>query len=242
LRGQYFKEKRPGGSQRKAIAYFEQAIEKDPDYALAYVGLADSTVLRTKDDEGLPNSAVLPKAKQALARALKLNPNLAEAHATLGYIAGMDYDWPAAERSLRRAIELKPEYPEAHHWLALELGFTGRLRDARSEAEQAVRLDPASLIQNNLVGLVALWDRDFPAAEAAFKRTLEMDPTFGLAHSFLGGLYAAQGRYAEAETEYDKSLGHWRQGPLGLMYALAGRREDALRMIAQLEELKQHEY
>ena len=155
LRGQYFKERRTPDSLRKATAYFEQAIEKDPDYALAYVGLADSASLRELHDDAVPASAVLPKAKQAVTHALELDPGLAEAHVTLGIIAGMDYDWAAAERAERRAIELRPECAEAHHWLALTLAFTGRLREARSEAEQAVRLDPASLIRNSVVGLVA---------------------------------------------------------------------------------------
>jgi eukaryotic-like serine/threonine-protein kinase len=242
LRGQYFKERRTGESLRKATAYFEQAIEKDPHYALAYVALADSASLRAQYDDGLRASAVLPKARQAVMRALELDPGLAEAHASLGVIALGEYDWLASERSLRRAMELKPEYPEAHHWLALTLGFTGRLREARSEAQQAVQLDPASLIRNNAVGVVALWDRDFRAAEAAFKRTLEMDPMFAPPHSFLGELYAAQGRYAEAETELDKGSGSLRQKYLGLVYALAGRREDALRIVQQLEQRAEHEY
>ncbi len=105
LRGQYFKERRTGESLRKATAYFEQAIEKDPDYALAYVGLADSTWLRELYDEGVPVSAVLPRAKQAVMRALELDPGLAEAHATLGLIAELDYDWPLAERSLPCAMD-----------------------------------------------------------------------------------------------------------------------------------------
>jgi tetratricopeptide (TPR) repeat protein len=114
--------------------------------------------------------------------------------------------------------------------------------EARREAEQAVRLDPTSLIRNNGVGIVALWDRDFGAAEAAFKRVLDMDPTFAVAHSFLGELYAAQGRYAEAEAELEKGIPTFRQKDLGLVYALAERREDALRMVAQMEQRAQHEY
>jgi len=242
LRGQYFKERRTAESVRKATAYFEQAIEKDPRYALAYVALADSMSLQQYDVDAPASVVVMPKAKRAVMRALELEPGLAEAHTSLGLIAWMAYDWPAAERSLRRAIELKPEDPEAHHWLALTLGFTGRLREARSEAEQAERLDPTSLIRNNLVGIVALWDRDFGAAEAAFKRTLEMDPTFAVAHSFLGQLYVAQGRYAEAETELDRGLASFRQASLGGLYARTGRREDAFRVVEQLERRAEHEH
>jgi tetratricopeptide (TPR) repeat protein len=133
-------------------------------------------------------------------------------------------------------------YPEAHHWLALTLAFSGRLREARSEAEQAVRLDPTSLIRNNLVGIVALWDRDFRAAEAAFRRTIDMDSTFAPPHSFLGQLFAVQGRYAEAETELDKGTWSFAQSNLGLVYALAGRRADALRTVQQLEQRAEHGY
>jgi TolB-like protein/Tfp pilus assembly protein PilF len=242
LRGQYFKERRTAESLHKATTLFEQAIEKDPDYALAYVGLADSESLRELYDEGVPASAVLSKAKQAVMRALALDPGLAEAYATLGNIADMDYDWPLAEQSLRRAIELKPEFPQAHHWLATTLAFTGRLREARSEAKQALRLEPTSLVRNAVVGLVALWNRDFRAAEAGFRTALEMDPTFGLAHSFLGELFAVQGRYAEAEAELEKGIPTFRQKDLGLVYALAGRPDDALRMAAQMEQRAQQEY
>jgi serine/threonine-protein kinase len=240
LRGQYFKERRTGESLRKATTFFEQAIEKDPGYALAYVGLSDSMALRELYD-AVPASTARPKAKQAALRALELEPRLAEAHGALANVALMDYDWSAGERALRRAIELKPEYAEAHHWLATTLAFTGRVREARSEADQAVRLDPASLIRNLLVGIVAFWDRDFRGAEAAFKRTLEMDPGFPLAHSFLGELYACQGRYADAETEFKTGVS-FRQEEPGLVYALAGRREDALRAIQQLEQRAEREY
>jgi Flp pilus assembly protein TadD len=175
-------------------------------------------------------------------RALDLDPGLAEAHASLGLIAMCDYDWATAERSLRKAMELKPEYPEAHHWYAVVLGATGRVREARAEAEQSVRLDPTSLIRNNVVAVTALWDRDLRAAEAGIRRTLEMDPGFAIAHSNLGDLYAIQGRYAEAEAELDKCLATFNQRDRGLVYALAGRREDALRMGEQLEQRAQREY
>jgi serine/threonine-protein kinase len=240
LRGQYFKERRKAESLRSAAAYFEQAIEKDPSYALAYVGLANSATLRLQYDAAHA-SAMLPKAKQAALRALELDPGLAEAHASLGLIAQLEYDWPASERSLRRAVELKPEYPDAHHWYAMVLAFTGRIREARAEAEKAVRLDPSSIPRNNLVAVMALYDRDDRVAEEGFKKTLEMDSGFVGSHSYLGVLYALQGRYAEAEPELEKGFAGFSQVYRGVMYARAGRRKDALNMVEQLEERAKHE-
>jgi serine/threonine-protein kinase len=240
LRGRYFKEKRTPESLRSAAAYFEQAIEKDPSYALAYVGLADATVLQQQYDLA-PASTVLPKGKQAALRALELDRGLAEGHASLGLMAFYDYDWSAAERALRRAIELKPEYPEAHHWYALLLANIGRLREARVEGDRAVRLDPTSLVRNSLVGNLAMFDRDFRVAEDRLKRTIEMDPGFGLVHSVLGALYASEGRYAEAEAELDKGIAshvHSR----GIVLALGGRRQEALHLVEELEERAKHEH
>src|SRR5262249_10380464 len=136
LKGRYFWNKRNEEALTKAIGYFQQAIEQDPSYALAYVGLADATALLIEFGRLSPAEA-LPKAKQAALKALELDGTLAEAHEVLGLLSNYDFEWTNAEQELRRAIELKPEYPSAHHRYALLLTNVGRLNEARAEMERA---------------------------------------------------------------------------------------------------------
>ena len=241
LQGRYFKEKRTAEALRQAAGFFAQATEKDPQYALAWAGLADATLLLYEYDVG-PGSSVLPKARRSALRALELDPTLAEAHATLGLIAQYSFQWAEAQEALRKAIELNPKYPTGHHWYALLLGMQGRIPEAYTETDRAYRLDPASPILSNLVGGTRLWARDFDGAVEAFKRTLETAPEFSVCHSMLGVAYAAQGKYTEALAEYDKgvpSYAEWHRGPT---YVLAGRRSDAQRIVEEMEQRAKHEY
>ena len=185
---------------------------------------------------------MLPRAKQAALRALELDGALAEAYASLAVVHEYEFDWAASERELRRAIELKPDYPSAHHWLSLDLSFTGRIDDALAEAERALQLDPTSLVINNLIGVTRLFNRDFEGAIAAYKRTLDMDPGFALSHGQLGLAYAMQGRYDEADAEFDKGLPGLVEVYRGVAYALAGHRDQAARVLASLEERAAHGY
>ncbi len=153
LRGRHFWNKRTAEDLRRAVALFGQALAVDPGYALAHSGLADSYVLLA-EYSSVPPAEVLPQATEHARKALELNPALAEPHATLGLLAMEGYDWSGAEREFRRAIELRSGYATAHHWYALLLGTLGRFAEARAEAEQAVRLDPASLVVNNMLGMV----------------------------------------------------------------------------------------
>ena len=236
LRGSYLKEKRTGQELFDAAEYFRQATERDPNYALAWAGLAEAFTLLI----GYGQSPALPEAKRAALRALELDPDLAQAHASMGLIAFREYDWPAADRSLRRSIELKPDYPEAHLWYALGLSYRGRLREARLETEQVLRLDWNSLLRHNLVAIMALFNRDLAAAEAGYKRVLEMDHGFVIAHAELASLYVVEERWAEAEAQID-------QGPLmamaplrGLLYAFSGRSADALRLAETLAREREY--
>ncbi len=246
LKGRYFWNKRTAEALTKAIGYFQQAIEQDPSYALAYVGQADSTALLPEYGSTSVAEA-LPKAKQAALRALELDRTLAEAHEVLGLISQYDYEWSAAEHEFRRAIALKPEYPSAHHRYALLLRATGRLEEARAEVERARQLDPTSLIINNMVSRALIDAREYDRAIEQAKKTLELDPGFWLPREMLAIAYMGQGRYAEGVAELEEpgpssALPIREAGVLGYAYAASGQRMKALRMLAELEERSKREY
>jgi TolB-like protein/Flp pilus assembly protein TadD len=241
LQGRYFQERRTAEALHKAAGFFAQATEKDPAYALAWVGLADATALQYQ--YGLvPDSSLLPKARQSALRAIELDPRLAEAQATLGLIAQNSYQWADAERAIRQAIELNPKYATAHHWYALQLALQGRIPEAYAETDRAHRLDPTSPIINNLVGVTRFYGRDFDGAVEALRKTLEIAPDFIVSNAFLGQVYAAQGKYTEALAEYAKVVPDNPGALRGLTYVLAGRRPDALRIVEEMEKRVKHEY
>jgi TolB-like protein/Flp pilus assembly protein TadD len=244
LRGRYFWNRRSVEALRKAAGYFEQAIQQDPGYALAYAGLADAIALRLDYDQVLA-SEIAPRAKAAALRALELDPALAEAHTSLGNLSAHEYDWPAAIREFRTATELKPDYATAHQWYAEALASMGRLQEARAEVDRALQVDPTSLIINDCSGFVSYLGRDYERALAEFKKTLEMDPGFDRAYGDIAGVYAAQARYAEALAELDKM--HLMpatalQSNRAYIHALAGHRSEALRLLRDLEESAKREY
>ena len=241
LQGMYFKEKRNADALRKAASYFQDAVEKDPTYALAWVGLSEATMLQNEYDQVLASS-VLPRARKAILRALEIDPGLAEAHATRAWISSAQFDWKSAEGGLRKAIEIKPENPTPHHRYSLLLSYLGRLDEAAEQAKTALRLDPISPIINNLIGVTRLYRRDFDGAIAGFKRTLEMEPSFGVSHALLGNVYAAQGRYAEADAEYSKGMLSYSERFRGMMYINSGRRAEALRLVEEMDERAKRGY
>src|SRR5262249_41756379 len=232
---------RTGAALRTAAGLFEKAIENDPAYALAWVGLADATALQTQYGPELA-STVLPKARESVLRAIKLDPHLAETQASLGNIAWFSFEWADAERAYRKAIELNPKYATAHHWYALLLSAQGRFPEAYAEADRAYRLDPGSPIINNLVASNRFWARDFDGAIEAYRKVFEIDPAFPVSHGFLGDLYVAQGRYAEADAEFDKGSPSLAERGRGVMYAQTGRRAEALRIVEQLEQRARRGY
>lgn len=204
LKGRYFWGKRTKASLRQGISYFQQAIGADPNFALAYAGLADSYNLL--DDWGkTPPRDSFPKARAAAERAIALDDTLAEAHVSLAMVrAAYDWDWTGAEQEFRRAIELNPNYATAHQWYGLLLASLGRFPEAEFEVRRAQQLEPLSPIINMAVAEVFTWERRYDDAIAEYKRILELDPSFDGAYGNLGEVYAAKGMYAE-------SLAKWKE-------------------------------
>jgi tetratricopeptide (TPR) repeat protein len=234
----YFWNKRTLENFRKAAGFFEQAIREDSGYALAYTGLADAIALRM-DYDAAPTSEIAPKARAAALRALEIDPGLAEAHCSLGNIVWHEFDWATAEKEFRAAIELKPDYATAHQWLAETLGNMGRLQEARAEIKLALQADPTALIINCVAGNIEELGRNYSGAFERYRKTLEMDPSFELVHWKLMDLYAAQKKHVEAGAELDRIHSFPAVSILGyrgVIAALAGRRQDALRALREIEE------
>jgi TolB-like protein/Tfp pilus assembly protein PilF len=205
LKGRFYWNKRTPADFHKAIEFFQQAIEKDPNYALAYSGLADSYALLSVYGGGSPIEW-MPLAKAAAQKSLALDDNLAEGHASLGQILSYyDFDLNRAEEELQRAITLNPNYATAHQWRAENLSALGRVDEALVEARRALELDPLSLIINRNYGDCLVDARRFDEAIEQYQKTIALDPNFPTAHFFLGRAYEAKGMYDEAVTEYMKS-------------------------------------
>ena len=205
LKGRFYWNKRTPQDFQKAIPFFQQAIEKDPNYALAYSGLADSYALLTAYSRE-PARQLMPKAKEAALKSLSLDDKLAEAHASLGQIAAYyDYDFPTAEREYRRALELNPNYATAHQWLAEHLAAMKRNDEALASIRRALELDPLSVIINRIYADVLVDGRRYAEAITQYQRTIELDPNFPTAHFFLGRAYELNGMYDQAVQAYSKS-------------------------------------
>jgi DNA-binding winged helix-turn-helix (wHTH) protein/TolB-like protein/Tfp pilus assembly protein PilF len=196
--GRYFWNKRRPDDLKKAVEYFEQAIQRDTDYALAFAGLADSYALL--GDYGVASAQeVFPKMKRAAARAVEIDDRLAEAHTSLAYAKRLsDWDWPGAEQEFKLAIELNNSYATAHHWYSEYLAGMGRFDEALEEARRAEELDPRSLIINTNLGWILYLGRRYDEAVEELKTTLEMDPNFFLAQQLLWQTYVQKGMYDEA--------------------------------------------
>lgn len=200
LEGRYFWNKRSEEGFKKALDYFNQAIEADPNYALAHVGLADCYTMLADYDWLTPTDAS-SKAKAAVTRALEIDDTLAEAHASLADIRRFyDWDWPGAEREYRRAIELNPNYATAHQWYAEFLSAMGRHDEAIREMKRAEELDPVSIVVKNASGWILLFARQYDEAIAACQKVIEMDPDYGEVYSQLRRAYEQKGMYPEAHA------------------------------------------
>ena len=205
LKGRFYWNKRTPADFRKAIPFFQQAIEKDPNYALAYSGLADTYALLTAYTNEPPKE-LMPKAKEAALKALALDPNLAEAHASLGQIVEYyEYDFATAEKHYYRALELNPNYATGHQWLAEHFSGLKRFDQAIAGIRRALELDPLSAIINRVYGDILVDARRFDEAIVQYQRTIELDPNFSTAHFFLGRAYEGKGMYDQAVESYSRA-------------------------------------
>lgn len=205
LKGRYFWNKRSEDGLKRAITYFQQAIDRDPTYALAYAGLADSYDL-LDDWATTPPRESFPKARAATLKALELDDSLAEAHTSLAFVkANYDWDFAAGEEEFKRAIALDPNYATAHQWYAMQLAAMGRFPEAEAEIQHAVDLDPLSVIITMGVGEVFEWEGKYDAALEQFKKTLEMDPNFIGVHGNLASVYEKKSMYPQAVEEAGKA-------------------------------------
>ena len=238
LQGRYFWNKRTTQGLQQAVECFEQAIAKDPDYARAYAGLADSLALMSSYDVASP-SVLIPKARAAALKALELDDKLAEAHASLALIAqNYDWDWQSAEKEYRRAIELDPNYATGHHWYAEHLAFRGRFDEAFAEIERARQLDPLSLIIQVDNGAILFFSRQYDRAIEQFQAVLKVEPTFPRAR-MMDYAYAQQGRYAEALADIEiwrrVDNTYWILIEEGYVYGRAGQPAEARRALEKLK-------
>ncbi len=205
LKGRYHWNRRTGPDIRKSVEYFQQAIDEDPTYALAYSGLADSYGL-LPGYAGVPSKEAFPQAKAAAAKALQIDETLAEAHTSLAYVLeAYEWDWAGAEREFKKAIELKPNYETAHHWYAIFLANQGRPQEAMAEIQRARELDPLSLKINNNVGWILYLDRQYDRAIEQLQKTLEMDPNFVSARFDLARAYFQKKMYKESLQEWRRA-------------------------------------
>jgi TolB-like protein/Flp pilus assembly protein TadD len=246
LKGRFFWNKRTGADLRTAIEYFNQALGKDPSYALAYAGLADSYGVLHVFGAASPADS-FPQAKEAAKKALELDDTLAEAHTSLAFcLARYDFDLEQSLKEFERAIQLNPNYATAHQWSAGSLAALGQFDRAIAEGKRAVELDPLSLIINTDLGTDYFIARRYDEAIAQFRKTIEMDPRFYRAHVVLGRVWQLKGQLNEAIAEYRKAL-ELNDDPfvlasLGQAYARAGQREEALRILARLSEEAKSRY
>jgi TolB-like protein/Flp pilus assembly protein TadD len=247
LKGRFFWNKRTGNDLKKSIDYFQQAIATDPNYALAYAGLADAYVFLPGYNAGTPQGCY-PKAMAAAKKALELDDTLAEAHTTLALaIWYFDFDSSQANREFQRALELNPNYAIAHQQYGNNtLSALGRFEDAIAEGKRAVELDPLSLVINSDLGTDYYFARRYEEAITQLRKTLEMDPRFYYAYVNLGWALEAKGNLDEAISEYQKARAlnddPFVLGLLGHAYASSGNQTEALKILEQLKQLSRQRY
>jgi tetratricopeptide (TPR) repeat protein len=240
LKGNFFLAKRTPESIEKARAFFEEAIEKEPHYPLAFSGLSNSFIL-------LAGFAVVTaaegyqQAKLAAIKALEMDKTLAEAHTSLALIKyRFEWDFPAAEKEFKRAIALNPAYPTAYHWYSEYLAASGRHQEAIEMAKYALNLDPLSMIANRNLARIYYWARDYDNAAKQCLVTLELDRNFVVAHTLLGRIYVEMGMYGDAIKAYRKAEQIAGSSPFlnqefAYTYLASGNREEASKHLNALE-------
>lgn len=243
LKGRYFWNQKTAQGLKKAIEHFQQAIRVDPDYALAYTGLADSYAVM--GSLGMISSQESRRqAKAAATKALELDEALAEAHASLAWLDW--WDWAGAEREFKRALELNPNDATARQWHAEYLAALGRFDEAIAEIRRALHIDPTSLTINAIAGQTYWVARRYDEAIEQCQKTLELDPNFFLGHHFLAGAYAEKGRYEEALAAAKKAK-ELEDNPItlyliGYIYATSGSRAEAEQVQRELIGISKRKY
>ena len=247
LKGRYFWNKRLAEDLERAGEHFRLATEVDPDYALAYVGLADCYNMLSFFS-GFSPREFYPKARELAGKALELDEELAEAHASLALVEMMsDWNWVAAEQRFKRAIKLNPTYTPARQWYAKLLTALGRHDEALAQIRQAQDLDPLSLIIGAIVGFVYYYARQYDEVIYHSRKNLELDPHFTLTYWDLGWAYQQKGMYEEAIATFKKAVslsggGTKMVSELGYTYAISGRRGDAASELKRLLRLSKKHY
>jgi len=247
LKGRYFWNRRYKGGLQKGLEYFNQTIKKDPSYAPAYAGIADSLSILGLFG-WLPPKEAFPKAKATALKAIEIDDMLAEAYSSLGWINMLyDWNWTAAEKAFKRALEIDPDYAIGQLWYALYLLYMGRFEEGTSTIMKALELEPLSLLINGNLGATFYFKKEYDKAIEQLLKTLEMDPNYLLSYWFLSGGYAGKGMWKEAIAAIEKAVALSEESPffigyLGWGYAISGKKAKARRTLNQLEELSKEKY
>jgi serine/threonine-protein kinase len=246
MKGRYYWNRRTADGLKKAIEFFHHAIEKDPGYALAYAGIADSYNLLSAYGVLSPKESI-PIAKQTAFRALELDPDVAEGHEAMAHVKMLyDWDWTGAETEFKRAIGLNPNYALAHQRYAIQLATLGRMETATAEIKRAQQIDPLSLIINTDAALILFLQGSYPEAIEQCYKTLELDPNFSVAHFQLGLAFEQLGRFDEAIESFGRGVTF--SGDRSFLtapaytYAISGKRDQAQKMLNAVLELSEHRY
>ena len=248
LKGQYLIGKGTEEGFKKAIDYYQQAIDKDPNYALAYVGVSNASRALSGVLGFARPDATAPQIKAAIMKALEIDDTLAEAHAAFGaFKLDYEWDWAGAEREYKRSLQLKPNLSSAHSGYGTYLQSLGRFDEARAEREISRQLDPTSPFAIANVGYPLYYAHRFDQALEHYRKALELDPNYFWAHLWIGQVYVQQRKYPEAITEIKKAIdfsnGNIRAiATLGHAYAVAGKRSEALKVFAELQERAKQQY
>jgi TolB-like protein/DNA-binding winged helix-turn-helix (wHTH) protein/Tfp pilus assembly protein PilF len=249
LKGRYFWNKRTSDGLRAALAYFNEAIDEDPNYAEAYSGLADTYALMGDWQYAVMTSKeAFPKAKAAAIKALELDSSLSEAHTSLGYsLRAFDWDFDSAGKEFQKAIEINPGYATAHHWNAMNLGLLGRPQEALVEMRKAENLDPLSLIINADLAEFLLLTHSYDESVKQGRKIIEMDSTFAIGHKQLGDAYLLKQMDKEAVAELQEAVRLSGSSPiciadLARAYVASGKMNEALKLLSDLKKSSNPSY
>jgi tetratricopeptide (TPR) repeat protein len=247
LKGRYHWNRRTGDGLPKAARYFQEAISQDPSFAAAYSGLADS--LSGLGIFGFVSpSEGFGKAKDLAMRALELDPGLSEAHASRAWtLLWYDFDFPKAEREFERAIELDSRYATAHGWFGWYLALMGRYEEAYTECQRALRLEPLSSAMQYALGCIYWMAHRYDQAIEHLERALDFEPNFSWSHGFIGFAYQGKCMYEPAVAALQRAVELSPRSTLSLLglaeaYALAGKRDEARKIVDQVDKLSSEQY